>query len=100
MHFDVELLGNCDTIISELCNKLGDHWQSIGLSAPLVQVQRDEMITPDGSSAEDAMISDSVKSGEDGGGSTAQASGCSNDVTVPCPAKPSAQSHLTIKTNQ
>lgn len=46
MTFDIELLGNCDAIISELCVRLG--WERISDSAqcPMQQVGRDELKTP------------------------------------------------------
>ena len=46
LNFDVELLGDCDIIISELCHKLGDGWQSLKAGAPLTQILKDEMVTP------------------------------------------------------
>ena len=34
MTFDVELLGDCDVIISELCRRLGSDWlEGIGMSS-------------------------------------------------------------------
>lgn len=35
--FDVELLGNCDDIISELCKRLGDTWDHLALAGPPAQ---------------------------------------------------------------
>lgn len=29
LNFDIELLGNCDTIISELCHRLGREWANL-----------------------------------------------------------------------
>nr|KAG5713600.1 hypothetical protein BaRGS_024648 [Batillaria attramentaria] len=35
--FDVELLGNCDDIVSELCKRLGDTWDHLADSGPPAQ---------------------------------------------------------------
>ncbi|XP_069124835.1 NAD-dependent protein deacetylase sirtuin-1-like isoform X2 [Argopecten irradians] len=46
MNFDVELLGNCDTIVSELCKRL--QWEGISsLSEPhMVEVTKGQLRTP------------------------------------------------------
>ena len=48
MTFDVELLGDCDTIVSELCARLGDGWTEVGGAAyrPATEMQRHEAVTP------------------------------------------------------
>ena len=39
--FDVELLGDCDVIVQELCLRLGDGWTSIcDRATPARQIQR------------------------------------------------------------
>ena len=44
--FDVELLGDCDVIIKELCLRLGDDWSASCTShEPAREVRRDEMST-------------------------------------------------------
>ncbi len=47
LSFDVELLGDCDVIVQELCHRLGDDWTAI-CSAPCSsqQILRDDMSTP------------------------------------------------------
>ncbi|KAK7113350.1 NAD-dependent protein deacetylase sirtuin-1-like [Littorina saxatilis] len=37
LNFDVELLGNCDDIISELCKRLGEGWDHLALPGPPAQ---------------------------------------------------------------
>ena len=41
MTFDVELLGDCDAIVAELCQQLGEDWTSLlqGFEAPCVDRQ-------------------------------------------------------------
>ena len=49
MTFDVELLGNCDVIVNELCRRLGDGWNSIctgDVTEVSNEITRDEMVTP------------------------------------------------------
>ena len=49
MTFDVELLGNCDIIVNELCRRLGDGWNQIctnDVSGTSNEITRDEMVTP------------------------------------------------------
>ena len=42
--FDVELLGDCDVIVQELCLRLGDGWTSIcDRATPARQIQREDM---------------------------------------------------------
>ena len=42
--FDVELLGDCDVIVQELCLRLGDGWTSIcRRTTPARQIQREDM---------------------------------------------------------
>ncbi|XP_067671872.1 NAD-dependent protein deacetylase sirtuin-1-like [Haliotis asinina] len=52
MNFDVELLGDCDCIISELCKRLGSGWSHLAdKTPPLVQIRRTELATPPSLSA-------------------------------------------------
>ena len=47
LNFDVELLGDCDIIVSELCHRLENGWTSICTTdGPSRQITRDEMSTP------------------------------------------------------
>ena len=47
LNFDVELLGDCDIIIQELCKRLGPSWHSVCTSTELaVEINYDEMLTP------------------------------------------------------
>ena len=47
MKFDVELLGDGDTIINELCHRLGSDWSDMCTSVkPCKQVCREELHTP------------------------------------------------------
>ena len=47
LNFDVELLGDCDTIVSELCRRLGDGWDSLSEDTePLSEVTEDSLLTP------------------------------------------------------
>ena len=47
LNFDVELLGDCDTIVSELCHQLGEGWHSLTKDAdPLTEVTEDLLLTP------------------------------------------------------
>ena len=47
LNFDVELLGDCDTIVNELCHRLGDGWNAICTSVlSSIEIPRDEMVTP------------------------------------------------------
>ena len=46
LNFDVELLGDCDTIVGELCRRLGEEWAELATSELMVQVLRDELTTP------------------------------------------------------
>lgn len=41
MTFDVELLGDCDVIVKELCKKLGGKWTSILDGTEVPPVERD-----------------------------------------------------------
>jgi hypothetical protein len=44
--FDVELLGDCDVIVNELCHRLGDSWKALcTTSEPAVEIQRDETVS-------------------------------------------------------
>ena len=46
MTFDVELLGDCDVIINELCLRLGDDWSAICTSTtPAREIRHDEIST-------------------------------------------------------
>ncbi|XP_046360515.2 NAD-dependent protein deacetylase sirtuin-1-like isoform X1 [Haliotis rufescens] len=52
MNFDVELLGDCDCIISELCKRLGPGWSNLAdKTPPLIQIRRTELATPPSLSA-------------------------------------------------
>ena len=52
MTFDVELLGDCDVIINELCLRLGDDWSAICTSTtPAREIRHGEMSTPPPDSA-------------------------------------------------
>ena len=47
LNFDVELLGDCDTIVSELCHQLGEGWHSLTKDAdPLTEVTEGLLLTP------------------------------------------------------
>ena len=47
LNFDVELLGDCDTIVSELCRQLGDGWSVLAEGIePLYEVTEDQLLTP------------------------------------------------------
>ena len=64
MTFDVELLGDCDVIINELCLRLGDDWSAICTSTtPAREIRHDEISTntppPDSASTPLEPISDS-----------------------------------------
>ena len=64
MTFDVELLGDCDVIINELCLRLGDDWSAICTSTtPAREIRHDEISTPppDSASTPHAPNSDSSK---------------------------------------
>ncbi|KAL7643314.1 UNVERIFIED_CONTAM: hypothetical protein RMT77_006606 [Armadillidium vulgare] len=39
MTFDVELLGDCDVIVSELCRRLNDSWKELATGVPLSEIQ-------------------------------------------------------------
>ena len=45
MNFDIELLGNCDAIICELCKKLGPEWQQVIQNYEMPQLDKD-MVLP------------------------------------------------------
>lgn len=50
LNFDVELLGDCDVIVNELCHRLGQSWQSLCTkTGPSQEVSRSEMVTPQSS---------------------------------------------------
>ncbi|XP_074647341.1 NAD-dependent protein deacetylase sirtuin-1-like [Tubulanus polymorphus] len=46
LNFDVELLGDCDVIVNELCHRLGDAWSDICGELPLDEVRKDALTTP------------------------------------------------------
>lgn len=46
LNFDVELLGDCDIIVNELCHRLGDGWNSMCVKEPLEEVSKDQLLTP------------------------------------------------------
>ena len=50
LNFDVELLGNCDNIVAELCRRLGESWDHIVSQEPLLeQVLISNLPTPSAS---------------------------------------------------
>ena len=59
-NFDVELLGNCDAVIHELCRKLGDEWESIpgDYVMPLLGKNTVEKIFESGSDSSESEESD------------------------------------------
>lgn len=47
LNFDIELLGDCDVIISELCKRLKDGFQVLSDSSPaMTEISRDQLRTP------------------------------------------------------
>ena len=47
LNFDVELLGDCEIIISELCRQLGDDWETLAnKDNPLTEIRTEELATP------------------------------------------------------
>jgi len=47
LNFDVELLGDCDVIINELCHHLGDHFTELCTTAsPATEITTDDVISP------------------------------------------------------
>ncbi|BFZ17316.1 hypothetical protein BsWGS_20355 [Bradybaena similaris] len=47
LNFDVELLGNCDDIVGELCRRLGPSWEELAASGPpLSEVLMSSLPTP------------------------------------------------------
>ena len=45
--FDVELLGNCDDIVGDLCRRLGEGWEQLAAQGePLTQVPLSDLPTP------------------------------------------------------
>ncbi|XP_053393570.1 NAD-dependent protein deacetylase sirtuin-1-like [Mercenaria mercenaria] len=46
LNFDVELLGDCDKVVGEICRRLGDDWAKIAGSENMTQITMDELLTP------------------------------------------------------
>lgn len=46
LNFDIELLGDCDTVIGELCRRLGQEWAELAGSEPMNQLSQDDLPTP------------------------------------------------------
>ncbi|KAL4240272.1 NAD-dependent protein deacetylase sirtuin-1 [Mactra antiquata] len=46
LNFDVELLGDCDTIMNEICRRLGNEWTKICDDTVLTQIAFDDLPTP------------------------------------------------------
>lgn len=46
MNFDVELLGDCDVVIGEICRRLGEDWGKIASTEPMMEICMDELLTP------------------------------------------------------
>ncbi|XP_005095144.1 NAD-dependent protein deacetylase sirtuin-1 [Aplysia californica] len=47
LNFDVELLGNCDDIVADLCRRLGDGWEQLAQPGPpLTEVSLSALPTP------------------------------------------------------
>lgn len=46
LNFDIELLGDCDTVIGELCRRLGQEWVELAGSEPMNQLSQDDLPTP------------------------------------------------------
>ena len=54
LNFDVELLGDCDTIVGELCRHLGEGWYILSLDVePLTEVAEDQLLTPPATPTDD-----------------------------------------------
>ena len=71
MTFDVELLGNCDIIVNELCRRLGDGWNQIctnDVTETSNEITRDEMVTPVPPSGDDSPYHAPPGGGGGGGG--------------------------------
>ena len=45
MNFDVELLGDCDTIIAHMCKQLGEEWSQVSQDFEIPSVSK-EFLTP------------------------------------------------------
>ena len=47
LNFDVELLGDCDVIVNELCHRISNSWSSLCTTdTPGSEITRDELLTP------------------------------------------------------
>ncbi|KAK3090116.1 hypothetical protein FSP39_009311 [Pinctada imbricata] len=45
--FDIELLGDCDVIVAELCQRLGEDWQNLSMDhSPMAEISKDDLPTP------------------------------------------------------
>jgi len=56
LSFDVELLGDCDVIVNELCHHLGGHFSELcSTSSPAVEITTDDVASP----ADSTRVSDS-----------------------------------------
>ena len=64
LNFDVELLGDCDVIVNEICHRLGCSWKSICASSePAVQTTVDALLTPPASRPGSASLLQSLQGG-------------------------------------
>lgn len=46
MNFDVELLGDCEVVIGELCRRLGGDWAKLANFKAMTEMLMDELLTP------------------------------------------------------
>ena len=54
LNFDVELLGDCDTIVGELCRHLGEGWDILSKDIELLtEVSKDQLLTPPATPTDD-----------------------------------------------
>ena len=54
LNFDVELLGDCDTIVGELCRHLGEGWDILSKDIELLtEVSEDQLLTPPATPTDD-----------------------------------------------
>ena len=62
--FDVELLGDCDVIISELCQRLGGTWNSLSDDSEIPSVQKLRFLSEGLASDEERSEEGGYSSGE------------------------------------
>ncbi len=60
--FDVELLGDGDIIVEELCRRLGSDWCEEGMPITMNQVLYEELLTPPASLQDEPFTSENVTS--------------------------------------